>query len=220
MGHIAAYLPLSLTWLDYTICCWTVAASWCYAKSIRRVSLTAFVSNQNLKITLLVLLCVCDDASVFGPVASEDWEQLAGHRVKPSQDSWPVCCDLWEMLPVTSWSLPVLGLSRRLLREHSVLRLVFGRRKVSSVHLFIYLFLILLPFNLRKQRIPSLVCVLGIVYFSFWIQCNKIKYGKWCSSQLFIDFHDFKIMNWEVYVANIQNSFSKEVYLLRSWTDI
>lgn len=38
--------------------------------------------------------------------------------------------------------------------------------EVSVIHLFIYLFLILLPFNLRIPP-PMYVCMLGIFYFSY-----------------------------------------------------
>lgn len=55
------------------------------------------------------------------------------------------------------------------------------REGVSVIHLFIYLFLILLPFNHQIWWFHH-PCMLGIFYFSYWIQCNKMTYGQWCSS--------------------------------------
>lgn len=58
---------------------------------------------------------------------------------------------------------------------------------VSVIHVFIYLYLILLPFNQQIWWFHHL-CMLGIFHFSYWIQCNKITYGQRCSSKLLISF--------------------------------
>ena len=58
---------------------------------------------------------------------------------------------------------------------------VCAGEEVSVIHLFIYLFLILLPFSQQIWGFHHL-CMFGIFYFSSWIQCNKITYGQRSSS--------------------------------------